>query len=496
MVSNEIEVPGPAASVETLKKIASGRALDRRHFMTALGIAGAASGAALVAGRTAAHPNPNPKTRPSTVEAAGPGPLDYLNFLLSLAYLEATFYAYITTGADIPYTTGVTVGSGAITLPPLAKLVFTGTYAAQITDLLNEIYYDELNRVIALRNLLGSVAIARPAINLGAATTTAVTASNALSVARLLEDVGASAYAGAAIALAATPYITYGAQILAVEAFHAGALRLVSIQNPTIAAYLDTGIATFIGSATAGSNVIANVYFTATSGPILVVGQVLLGTGIPSGATITVITGGNINTAITGVLTSASANVTAVSSTSGLAVGQTITGTGIPAATTIKTIGTGTLTLSANATASSTVASPTAIAVGTGSITISSNATVTGVSTVFAVTDTVDVMPADPGTAALSAAGPAIIPGTGTSQTPYEGFFATSGASSLNVNSPLVTPAGFAFARSSSEVLAILTGTSATASSGILMVNHAPTNGGSSAGGFFPSGTGGLLNYV
>jgi len=491
MVRNQIEVPGSAPALEELKEVASGRALDRRHFMTALGIAGAASGAALVSRRTAGRPTPGvaPSTRPSTVSASGPGPLDVLNFALNLEYLEATFYAYITTGADIPLSTGITTAtSGPVTNPP-AKLVFTGTYAAQITDLLNEIYYDELNHVIALRSILGSVAVNRPAINLGAATTTAVTAFNALAVARLLEDVGVTAYAGAAIALSGTN-LTYAAQILAVEAFHAGALRLVSIQNPTIAAYLATGITTFVGTATAASNVIANVYFTSASGPILAVGQLVLGIGIPTGATIALITGAN--TPITGITTSGSANVTAVSSTTGLAVGQTITGTPIPAGATIKAIGAGTLTLSASAIATTTAASPAALLVGNGSITLSAAAT-TGSTGTFAVTDTVDVEPADPGTAALSAAGPAIIAGSGA---PYEGFFATSGASSVNVDSPLVTPAGFAFARTSSQVLAILTGTGIAASSGILMVNHAPTNGGGALGGFFPNGVNGLLNYV
>ena len=58
--------------------------------------------------------------------------------------------------------------------------------------------------------------------------------------------------------------------------------------------------------------------------------------------------------AFTGTLTSGSAVVTGVSRSTGLNVGQDVTGTGIPAGTTILTINnlTGTLTLSANATAS------------------------------------------------------------------------------------------------------------------------------------------------
>ena len=58
--------------------------------------------------------------------------------------------------------------------------------------------------------------------------------------------------------------------------------------------------------------------------------------------------------AFTGTLTSGSASVTGVSSTTGLSIGQDVTGTGIPAGTTILTINglTATITLSANATAS------------------------------------------------------------------------------------------------------------------------------------------------
>jgi len=225
MASNEIEVLDPAATVEKLKKLASGRALNRRHFMAALGM----TSAALVAGCTSA-------TSSSVVSTtAGPGQTDVLNFALNLEYLEATFYSYITQGTDLP--SSATFGSGAVTGAP-AKLTFTGTSAAQITDMLNEIYFDELSHVNALRSLLGPVVVARPAINLAAGG--AITATNALSIARLFEDVGVTAYAGAA-ALLSNSNLTYAAQILAVEGFHAGALRLVSIQNPTIAAYIAAG---------------------------------------------------------------------------------------------------------------------------------------------------------------------------------------------------------------------------------------------------------------
>ena len=230
MASNEIEILDPTATVGKLKKIAAGRALNRRHFIAALGMTGAAAGAGLMSGCTVGS-----STVVSTT-TAGAGETDILNFALNLEYLEATFYSYITTGADINATkTGINLlGSGAITGAPSAALTFIGANAQQITDLLNEIYFDEWNHVRTLQSLLGSVAIPRPAINLAAYAT--ITATNALSIARLFEDVGVTAYAGATAALLSSNLV-FSAQILGVESFHAGALRLVSIQNPTIAAY-------------------------------------------------------------------------------------------------------------------------------------------------------------------------------------------------------------------------------------------------------------------
>ena len=150
---------------------------------------------------------------------------------LNLKYLEATFYSFITTGGDLPSSS--TVSSGAVTGAP-GKLVFTGSNAQQITDMLNEIYFDEKSHVATLISLLGSSYAFRPAINLGAYA--AITATNALSIARLLEDVGATAYAGRVGCsdqqqshprLADSRY----------RRLPRRSLRLVSIQNPTIAAY-------------------------------------------------------------------------------------------------------------------------------------------------------------------------------------------------------------------------------------------------------------------
>ncbi len=207
--------------VAELKELQARRAVNRRNFMAGLGLASASlAGASLLSGcSTAGSANGSS----GTVIAAGPSETDVLNFALNLEYLEASFYVNITQGTDLP--SGLTTGqTGSVTNAP-GKLTFP---TQLITDLINEIAYDELSHVSDLRTALGSLAVARPAINLAAAGM--VTASNYLTIARQFEDVGVTAYAGAAALLTATN-LTYAAQILAVEAFHSGALRLLSIQT-------------------------------------------------------------------------------------------------------------------------------------------------------------------------------------------------------------------------------------------------------------------------
>jgi hypothetical protein len=270
MASKSKELLDSAAAVDKLKRIASRRTLNRRNFMTALGVTGAATGAALVAKNA---------VRPARVEAAAPSQIDVLNFALNLEYLEATYYSYVTTGGDLP--SAITVGSGPVYNYP-AKVTFPNQ---QITDLINEIYYDEISHVQALRNLLGASAIGRPTLDLagtnkssgGSAT---VTAAAALSLLRVFEDVGVTAYAGAAPLLSGSN-LTYASQILAVEGFHAGALRLLSIQQAT--PYAPTYSFTFKANTTSGSTSIN----TATTLAFVQVGQVISGPGIPKGATVT-----------------------------------------------------------------------------------------------------------------------------------------------------------------------------------------------------------------
>jgi Ferritin-like domain len=206
-----------ALPVDQAKAIQADRILNRRRFMTGLSLAGVAGGVALLGGCS------NSEIGSSAVMAAGPSESDVLNFALNLEYLEATFYSFVTQGSDLP--SSLTAGSGPVTGAPAAKIQFPNQ---QITDIFNEIFFNEMSHVADLQNLIGSGHVARPALNLAAAG--AVTSGNVITISRQFEDVGTTAYAGATSLLTAMN-LAYAARILAVEGFQAGALRLIAIQQ-------------------------------------------------------------------------------------------------------------------------------------------------------------------------------------------------------------------------------------------------------------------------
>lgn len=212
----EKEVPVIPSAEQLLNRIRIKRALNRRNFLANLGITGAAiAGGAILAGCGGSGMK--------KVAAAGPSETDVLNFALNLEYLEATFYSYVVTGGDIPASS--TGGGPAPTGAPSATPTFQ---SQQIADVFAEIYFDELSHVNDLRTALGSAAVARPQLALGALGT--VSTANYITFARLFEDVGVTAYAGAATDLSGTN-LQYAAQILAVESFHSGAIRLIAVQQ-------------------------------------------------------------------------------------------------------------------------------------------------------------------------------------------------------------------------------------------------------------------------
>lgn len=179
--------------------------------------------------------------------------VDILNFALQLEYLEGEFYlrasagyglGKIPTGEDLISGTGT---QGTVTGNAL-NVKFDDQIVAQIAG---EIALDELNHVRLLRSVLGKKAVAEPTINLVDSFTTALTAAGIAAAAGTLtptevflvqaftfEDVGVTAYHGAAPYINNSAYLNAAAGVLAVEAYHAGVIRNILLQrgqsNPTL----------------------------------------------------------------------------------------------------------------------------------------------------------------------------------------------------------------------------------------------------------------------
>ena len=193
----------------------------RRNFLkvaglSSLGLAGAAAFATKLGS-------------PMKAEAAGIDDADILNFALNLEYLEAEYYCVATTGMtlvelgfiDDTDTTGPTVGGGLI---PDLKSFSPASYLS------NALRINEVEHVLLLRNALGPAAVKKPAINLGALGYGFTSHLDFFKITRQLEEVGTSAYLGAAPLITSKAYLAVAASILTVEAKHTGALRLACIQ--------------------------------------------------------------------------------------------------------------------------------------------------------------------------------------------------------------------------------------------------------------------------
>jgi hypothetical protein len=85
--------------------------------------------------------------------------------------------------------------------------------------------------VLYLRSALGSAAVKKPAINLNALGYGYSSVSSFLRLARQFEDVGVSAYLGAAPLISSSTYLAAAAAILSTEAFHSGSIRLACVMN-------------------------------------------------------------------------------------------------------------------------------------------------------------------------------------------------------------------------------------------------------------------------
>lgn len=229
------------------------RRSERRNFLrTASAASLAVGGSALLAacgGSGTATPTPTSTVTPtpSPLSTSALADQDTLNFALNLEYLEAQFYTYAVTGAGLPaalLASGSSNSSVQGTVIGGRQVAFTDTV---VREYAREIAADEIAHVGLLRSALGAAAVAQPTINIdggasGAFTTLARAAGivaagdtfdpyasdeNFLLAAFVFEDVGVSAYKGAAAQINSTLLIDAAAGILATEAYHAGLIRTV-----------------------------------------------------------------------------------------------------------------------------------------------------------------------------------------------------------------------------------------------------------------------------
>jgi hypothetical protein len=183
---------------------------------------------------------------------------DILNFALNLEYLEANFYYLAAFGTTIDKANPASTTANA----PLITLSGTvGTPGAvsggslvpfstvPVASYAIETAVEEGKHVQLLQTALGSSAVAQPAINLGTSFQTLAAAAKIpsgssfspyandetfLVGAYVFEDVGVTAYHGAASLLTSSANLMTAAGILAVEAYHAGLIRTtINYLDPT-----------------------------------------------------------------------------------------------------------------------------------------------------------------------------------------------------------------------------------------------------------------------
>jgi hypothetical protein len=186
---------------------------DRRSFLTKMGLASAGLGAFLATVDTA---------------KAAITDVDILQFALNLEYLESEFYTMAVTGQTIDQMGVAITGSGTAGATTGGKKV---TFIANSTlaQSAMEIGMDEREHVNLLRSALATAGpgpIAKPAINLNALGIGFGSQEEFITLARAFEDVGVTAYAGAAPLIQSSAYLAVAARILAAEAEHTGNLRL------------------------------------------------------------------------------------------------------------------------------------------------------------------------------------------------------------------------------------------------------------------------------
>lgn len=147
---------------------------------------------------------------------------DILNFILNLDYLQAEFYAVAVSGRRIADysvatsgvgTAGDTVGGAAIAFGP------------RLHEVVTQLAADERAHVKTLRDRLGSLAVAKPAINLEAMSTGFRSEAEFLVLARMFEDLVMTSYHGVSSLIGDARLRATAVGLALAEAQHANTFR-------------------------------------------------------------------------------------------------------------------------------------------------------------------------------------------------------------------------------------------------------------------------------
>jgi hypothetical protein len=200
----------------------SRRSLFSGGMSKAVAAAGVAMAASAVASQSEAQMAPS-----------GIGDADILNFALNLEYLESEFYLRGVTGQGLDQAAGSSMGGQ---VRGGRQVSFSNPIHRSFLD---DVARNELAHVNFLRAALGAGAVQRPTLDFNAGFAAVATAAGLgafdpfadeasfFMAAFLFEDVGVTAYKGAAPLLKSKKFLDAAAGIHAVEAYHAGCIRTV-----------------------------------------------------------------------------------------------------------------------------------------------------------------------------------------------------------------------------------------------------------------------------
>ena len=197
--------------------------MDRRSLLRST--SATAAGAAVLAAASLVASAPE-------AEAQAVNDAAILNFALNLEYLEAEFYNRAVNGIGLPASSTSGAGQGTVTGGSPVPFV-----TPAIRQYAQEIAQDEVNHVNFLRSALGSNAVGEPTIDLVNSFVTLgqligvpnfdpfTSEQNFLIGSFVFEDVGVTAYHGAAPLVQNKAILAAAAGILSVEAYHASEVR-------------------------------------------------------------------------------------------------------------------------------------------------------------------------------------------------------------------------------------------------------------------------------